>query len=177
MLAIGTPLLWWGGALALLFCLGWWLTNLVGDLAFHRVPRRDWRAGAVLLGVAAGWLPWIWFYLHDNRTEFYYYAVAFLPFLAIAITLCIGLIIGPTRAAPARRALGAVGVGAYLLAVLLNLAYLYPVLTAEVIPYSSWLSRMWFHHGRLGLDLNRPSASSAIKRASAFITLRNLSVT
>jgi hypothetical protein len=29
-------------------------------------------------------------------------------------------------------------------AVLLNLAYLYPVLTAQVIPYSSWLSRMWF---------------------------------
>jgi hypothetical protein len=29
--------------------------------------------------------------------------------------------------------------------VLLNLAYLYPILTAEVIPYSSWLSRMWFH--------------------------------
>jgi dolichyl-phosphate-mannose--protein O-mannosyl transferase len=145
VLAIGTPLLWWGGGLALLFCLVWWLTNLVGDLAFGRLPRRDWRAGAVLLGVAAGWLPWIWFYLHDNRTEFYYYAVAFLPFLAIAITLCIGLIIGPARAAPPRRALGAVGVGAYLLAVLLNLAYLYPILTAEVIPYSSWLSRMWFH--------------------------------
>jgi len=145
VLAIGTPLLWWGGALALLFCLGWWLTSLVGDLVFNRVPRRDWRAGAVLLGVAAGWLPWIWFYLHDNRTEFYYYAVAFLPFLAIAITLCIGLIIGPARAAPSRRALGAVGVGAYLLAVLLNLAYIFPILTAETIPYSSWLSRMWFH--------------------------------
>jgi dolichyl-phosphate-mannose--protein O-mannosyl transferase len=145
VLAIGTPLLWWGGALALLFCLGWWLTSLVGDLVFKRMPRRDWRAGAVLLGVAAGWLPWIWFYLHDNRTEFYYYAVTFLPFLAMAITLCIGLIIGPARAAPSRRALGAVGVGAYLLAVLLDLAYIYPILTAQVIPYSSWLSRMWFH--------------------------------
>ncbi len=145
VLAIGTPLLWWGGALALLFCLGWWLVGLIGDIAFSRLPRRDWRAGAVLLGVAAGWLPWIWFYLHDNRTEFYYYAVAFEPFLVIAITLCIGLIIGPARAAPSRRALGAVGVGAYLIAVLLNLAYIYPILTAEVIPYSSWLSRMWFH--------------------------------
>jgi hypothetical protein len=146
VLAIGTPLLWWAGGLALLFCLGWWLYGLIGDIAFAWLPRRDWRAGAVLLGVAAGWLPWIWFYLHDNRTKFYYYyAVAFLPFLAIAITLCTGLIIGPARAAPARRALGAVGVGAYLIAVLLNLAYLYPILTAQVIPYSSWLSRMWFH--------------------------------
>jgi dolichyl-phosphate-mannose-protein mannosyltransferase len=144
VLAIGTPLLWWGGALALLFCLGWWLTNLVGDLVFNRVPRRDWRAGAVLLGVAAGWLPWIFFYLHDNRTEFYYYAIAFEPFMVIAIALCLGLIIGPARAAPSRRALGAVGVGGYLLAVLLDLAYIYPILTAEVIPYSSWLARMWF---------------------------------
>jgi dolichyl-phosphate-mannose--protein O-mannosyl transferase len=144
VLAIGTPLLWWGGTIALLFCLGWWLTNLVGDLVFNRVPRRDWRAGAILLGVAAGWLPWIWFYLHDNRTEFFYYAIAFEPFMVIAITLCLGLIIGPARAAPSRRALGAVGVGGYLLAVLLDLAYIYPILTAEVIPYSSWLAKMWF---------------------------------
>ena len=144
VLAIGTPLIWWGGTLALLFCLGWWLTGLVGDLTFGRTPRRDWRAGAVLLGVAAGWLPWLWYAWHDHRTEFYYYAVAFDPFLVIAITLCLGLIIGPARAAPGRRAVGAIGAGAYLVGVLVNLAYLYPVLTAEIIPYSSWLSRMWF---------------------------------
>jgi dolichyl-phosphate-mannose-protein mannosyltransferase len=145
VLAIGTPLIWWGGSLALLFCLGWWLNGLVGDLVFARKPRRDWRAGAVLLGVAAGWLPWIWYAWHDHRTEFYYYAVAFDPFLVIAITLCLGLIIGPVRAGPGRRAVGAVAAGGYLVAVLLNLAYIYPILTAEVIPYSAWLHRMWFH--------------------------------
>src|SRR5258708_37341208 len=47
VLAIGTPLIWWGGALALLICLGWWLLALIGDLVFGRAPRRDWRAGAV----------------------------------------------------------------------------------------------------------------------------------
>jgi len=144
VLAIGTPLIWWGGTLALLFCLGWWLTGLIGDQTFGRTPRRDWRAGAVLLGVAAGWLPWLWYAWHDHRTEFYYYAVAFDPFLVIAITLCLGLIIGPARAAPGRRVVGAIGAGAYLVGVLVNLAYLYPVLTAEIIPYSDWLSRMWF---------------------------------
>ncbi len=145
VLAIGTPLIWWGGSLALLFCLGWWLTGLVGDITFARTPKRDWRAGAVLLGVAAGWFPWIWYAWHDHRTEFYYYAVAFDPFLVIAITLCLGLIIGPARAGPGRRAVGSVAAGGYLVAVLLNLAYIYPILTAEVIPYSAWLSRMWFH--------------------------------
>lgn len=145
VLAIGTPAIWWAGTLALVFCLFWWLSGFIGDLVFDRPPVRDWRAGAVLLGVLAGWVPWIWFAWHDNRTEFYYYAVAFDPFLVIGITLCLGLIIGRARVAPARRALGAAAAGGYLCVVLLNFAYLYPILSAQVIPYSSWLSRMWFH--------------------------------
>jgi len=145
VLAIGTPAIWWGGTLALAFCLVWWLNGLIGDLVFHRLPRRDWRAAAALVGVAAGWLPWIWYAWHDNRTEFYYYAVAFEPFMIIAITLCLGLIIGPTRAPAGRRAVGAIGAGGYLIVALINLAYLYPVLTAEIIPFSAWSSRMWFH--------------------------------
>jgi dolichyl-phosphate-mannose-protein mannosyltransferase len=147
VLAIGTPLLWWGGTLALVFCLLWWLLGLVSDIVLRgspSVPRRDWRAGAAVLGVLAGWLPWVWFAWHDGRTEFYYYAIAYEPFMILAITVCLGLIIGPTRASGARRGVGAVAAGGYLIAVLLNFSYLYPVLTAEVIPYSAWLSRMWF---------------------------------
>jgi dolichyl-phosphate-mannose-protein mannosyltransferase len=132
VLAIGTPAIWWASIAALVFCLGWWLA------------RRDWRAGAVLLAVAAGWLPWFWFAWHDNRTEYYFYAIVFLPYLVIAITLCLGLIIGPVRAVPGRRAAGAAGAGAYLLVVLANFAYLYPVLAAQAIPYAAWYQRMWF---------------------------------
>ncbi len=133
VLAIGTPLIWYASIPVLVACLAWWLL------------RRDWRAGAVLMGVAAGWLPWFWFALHDHRTEFYFYAVTFDPFLVIAITLCLGLIVGPARALPARRATGAVIAGGYLLAVLWDFYYMYPVLAARVIPYTSWLSRMWYH--------------------------------
>ncbi|HTW01294.1 MAG TPA: phospholipid carrier-dependent glycosyltransferase [Streptosporangiaceae bacterium] len=133
VLAIGTPFIWYASIPVLLACLAWWLL------------RRDWRAGAVLMGVAAGWLPWFWFALHDHRTEFYFYAVVFDPFLVIGIVLCLGLIIGPARAAPARRGLGAILSGAYLLAVLWDFWYMYPVLAAQVVPYSSWLSRMWYH--------------------------------
>ncbi len=132
VLAIGTPAIWWASIAALAFCLVWWIS------------RRDWRAGSVLVGVVAGWLPWWWFAWHDNRTEYYFYAIAFLPFLVIAITLCLGLIIGPTDAAPGRRAVGAVIVGAYLLLVLANFAFMYPVFTAEVLPYDFWRQRMWF---------------------------------
>ena len=133
VLAIGTPAIWWASVAALLFCLGWWLA------------RRDWRAGAVLLAVAAGWLPWVWFYVHDQRTEFYFYAIAFLPYLVIAITLCLGLILGPPGAVRSRRVLGGAVVGVYLLLVLANFAYLYPVLAAQAIPYGAWYQRMWLH--------------------------------
>jgi dolichyl-phosphate-mannose--protein O-mannosyl transferase len=133
VLAIGTPLIWWASIPALACCLVWWLA------------RRDWRAGSVLLGVAAGWLPWFWFAWHDHRTMFFFYAVAFEPFLIIAITLCLGLIIGSARAAPGRRAVGAVVTGVYLIAVLTDFAYLYPALAAKAIPYAAWFSRMWFY--------------------------------
>ncbi len=133
VLAIGTPLIWWASLPALLACLVWWLA------------RRDWRAGAVLAGVAAGWLPWFWYALHDHRTEFLFYEVEYVPFIVIAITLCIGLVIGPARAAPARRATGAALSGAYLLGVLWNFAYMYPVTAAQIVPYTTWFSRMWYH--------------------------------
>jgi len=133
VLAIGTPLIWWASIATLLVCVAWWLT------------RRDWRAGALLLAVAVGWLPWFWFALHDHRTEFFFYALEFEPYLILSITLCLGLIIGPARASAMRRTVGSAVVGAYLLGVLLNFAYLYPVLTAKIIPYTSWLSHMWYH--------------------------------
>ncbi len=92
VLAIGTPAIWWGAMLALVFCLGWWLLH------------RDWRAGAVLLGVIAGWAPW---FPLVTRTKFYYYALEFEPFLILSIVLCLGLILGPAKASVLRRSIGA----------------------------------------------------------------------
>jgi len=130
VLAIGTPMIWWVSIATLLICVAWWLTQ------------RDWRAGAVVVGFLGGWLPW---FLYLSRTKFYFYAVAYDPFLVLSITLCLGLLIGAARAGPVRRVTGAAVTGGYLLAVMLNFYYLYPVLAAKVIPYSSWLARMWFN--------------------------------
>ena len=128
VLAVGTPAIWWGCLAALPALAAWGLL------------RRDWRAGAALYGVAAGWLPWFAF---AARTQYYYYAVSFAPFLCLALALCIGLIIGPAGGSRLRRAGGAAIAAAYLLAVALNFAYLYPVLTASPISESAWLARMW----------------------------------
>ncbi|MBV9093895.1 MAG: phospholipid carrier-dependent glycosyltransferase [Streptosporangiaceae bacterium] len=133
VLALGTPAIWWGSILALVFCLGWWLLH------------RDWRAGAVLLGVLAGWAPW---FPLVSRTKFYYYALEFEPFLILSIVLCLGLILGPASASVVRRSVGAGIVGAYLLCVLLMFWYFYPILAAKVIPYPDWLSHMWYRVGK-----------------------------
>ena len=132
VLAIGTPLIWWSAMLSLVFCLGWWLLH------------RDWRAGAVLLGVLAGWGPW-WPLV--TRTKFYYYALEFEPFLILSIVLCLGLILGQAGASVRRRSIGAGIVGAYVLAALIMFWYFYPVVAAKVIPYPDWLSHMWYRIG------------------------------
>lgn len=129
ILAIGTPVLWWAAVFALAACLVWWVAG------------RDWRFGVPVVGVAATWLPW---FLYTNRPIFYFYSIIILPWLVIAVTLVLGKILGPRDAPPSRRMWGAALVGGFTLLVLLNFAYLYPILTDQVIPYDAWLRRMWF---------------------------------
>jgi dolichyl-phosphate-mannose--protein O-mannosyl transferase len=128
--SLGNPAIWWVAIPAMLFCLGWWLT------------RRDWRAGAALLCVAAGWLTWLPFMV---RTKFDYYSLEFEPFLILCIVLCLGLIIGRASASLRRRAAGAIVAGIYVLAVLVLFWYFYPVTAYQIIPYSDWIHHMWYH--------------------------------
>ena len=127
VLAVGTPAIWWASIFALLGTAWGWLS------------RRDWRAAFVLVGFAAGYLPWFW---PADRTEFFFYALPALPFLCLALAYCAGLLMGPPDAP--RRQAGVIAVGLYALLVVVNFWYLHPVLAAEVIPYDSWRSRMWF---------------------------------
>ena len=135
ILAIGTPAIWWAAIPALLACVAWWLTT------------RDWRAGATVLCVLAGWLPWVWFAWHGNRIVYFFYAVAFDPFLAIAITLCLGWLLRRSGR-PWRRVCLAVTAG-YLLVVVADFAFMYPVLTAARISHAAWVARMWLPGWRL----------------------------
>ena len=99
----------------------------------------------MLAGVAAGWLPWFWFAWHDHRTEFFFYAVEFEPVPDHRDHAVPG---ADHRARPghaSRRRAGAAVVGAYLLAVVADFAYMYPLFAAKIIPYTSWLASMWYH--------------------------------
>ena len=143
VLALGTPLLWWAACVALVYVLWRW--------AF----RRDWRAGAIACGVAAGWVPW---FFYQERTIFLFYAVVFVPFLCLAVTMMIGALLGPaagtgTRhrlgmdtgdpAGERRRTLGAIAAGVLVLLIVWNFVYFWPLYTGTSIPDTSWRDRMW----------------------------------
>ncbi|WP_370278817.1 dolichyl-phosphate-mannose--protein mannosyltransferase [Pseudarthrobacter sp. NamB4] len=128
ILSVGNPLIWWGAVISLVVLLFWW------------AGRRDWRAGAVLAGVAAGYLPW---FLYPERTMFYFYAVSFEPFLVLALVYCLGLVLGRAEDPPWRRRAGLYLVALFLAAAVLLSAFFYPVWTAETIPYEDWKVRMW----------------------------------
>lgn len=129
VLLIGTPLLWWGGAIALVAAGLLW------------IGARDWRFGVAVVGALSTWLPWL---MYDDRPIFFFYAIAYLPFMILAITLVLGRLIGRSRLPSARRTAGVVVAGAFLVLVMLNFTYFYPILSYEVIPRSSWLHRIWF---------------------------------
>ncbi len=128
VIALGTPSLWWSFIPAL-FAVAWrWLS------------RRDWRAGAILLVVAAGFIPWMFY---PERTMFFFYALPTLPYLVLAVTLALGLVLGPATATFDRRLAGGILTGVYLLIVGMMFAYFYPIFTGRLITYSEWQARMW----------------------------------
>ncbi|WUH19050.1 phospholipid carrier-dependent glycosyltransferase [Streptomyces sp. NBC_00448] len=128
ILALGTPLLWWSACFALVYLLYRW------------IARRDWRAGAILCAAGAGLLPW---FHYQDRTIFYFYAVAFVPYLCLAVTMMIGAFLGPREATESRRMWGAVGAGTLVLLIIWNFIYFFPIYTGMTIPYHSWQARMW----------------------------------
>jgi dolichyl-phosphate-mannose-protein mannosyltransferase len=125
---LGTPALWWVAVFALVAAAILWIGG------------RDWRFGVPVVGVLSAWLPW---FLYDSRPLFFFYAIAIIPFSTMAVALGIGRLLGEGRAGD-RRMVAAIVSGAFVALVAANFAYIYPVLSDGLLPYRSWLSRMWF---------------------------------
>lgn len=128
VLALGTPLLWWAAGLAVLYVLWRWFF------------RRDWRAGAIACGIAVSYLPW---FMYQERTIFFFYAIVFLPFLCLALAMMIGAILGPPGSSERRRVAGAATAGVLVLLIAWNFIYFWPIYTGQAIPIDTWRSRMW----------------------------------
>jgi dolichyl-phosphate-mannose-protein mannosyltransferase len=127
--SIGTISIWWLGTIAVFVLLHHWLL------------RRDWRAGAVLAGLAGGYLPW---FLYQHRTIYSFYSIAFEPWVVLGVVFVLGLVLGPRGAPWRRRQWGLYAVGGYLLLTLALFAWFWPIYTAQVIPQPHWSDRMWF---------------------------------
>jgi dolichyl-phosphate-mannose--protein O-mannosyl transferase len=134
ILAIGNPLTWWGGAVALLVLgVGW-----VRSGAAWARPE-----AVMVVAALATYLPWL--VLSGSRTQvFIWYLLPTIPFLYAALGLA---------AAWAWRWLAGravIGVGA--LAVAVSFAFFWPILTAAPLTPGDWRARIWF------TDCGRPGA-------------------
>ncbi|VTR78689.1 dolichyl-phosphate-mannose--protein mannosyltransferase [Cellulomonas hominis] len=124
--SLGNPVIWWLGALAVLVAL-WWL-----------LVRRDWRAGAVLSGIVAGWVPW---FAYAHRTIFTFYSIAFTPWVVLTLVYVLALLVQSRD--PVQRRRGVVATTGVLVVVLAVSTFFYPVWTAWVVPYDFWHLHMW----------------------------------
>lgn len=124
--ALANPLIWAAATAALGFAI------------YRAVKYRDSVAGLVLLGVGAGYLPWM---LYLNRTVFQFYCVAFEPWLILGITYALAhywrtreLEHRPSALKWIRLFIGL----AFGLSV-----YFYPIWSGMTVPYWFWAAHMW----------------------------------
>ena len=124
ILALGTPIIWWCGLIAIFITLGYF------------IYRRERIAGLILLALLSNYLPW---FLFPERTTFYFYAIAFLPFLILAIAYSIKVFLEEESMRERRIPMVLSG----LAVTALIFAYFAPVYLGLVIPYEDWYARMW----------------------------------
>lgn len=115
IIGIGNPLIWWAAAAASAY------------LVYRLVRYREWQTGAILLGLAAGYVPWL---MYLDRTVFQFYSIAFQPYTVLALTAVIVLILGRRDDPRWRRLRGIAVVAIFLGFALLVSAFYYPIWTA-----------------------------------------------
>jgi dolichyl-phosphate-mannose--protein O-mannosyl transferase len=130
VLALGTPLLWWVGTIAIAVVVGYWIKSLIS----HRI---DMAANIVVLGLAAGYLPW---FAMQQRTVFTFYAIIIEPFLILAIVYCAKLLLASGLKPVVSQSI----VGGILALIILCFLFFIPLFTGQVITYEDWNLRMWF---------------------------------
>ena len=129
VLALGTPFLWWVGAIALAVVFGFWIKSLAQK-------RYEPSLNIIVAGMTAGYLPWFFF---QERTVFAFYAIVFEPFLILAIVYC--AYVALIHFKNSRNTY--VFIGVIAIAIFANFIYFLPLFTGDVITYESWRARMW----------------------------------
>jgi dolichyl-phosphate-mannose--protein O-mannosyl transferase len=124
--ALGNPLIWWPAAAA------------VFALVYLFITRKSRVGGLILLGIAAGYLPWLAFM---NRTVFQFYAIAFLPWMILALVYVLRMYLHTRATEELPRAIKIVG--GYLGLVFAVSLFFMPIWIGTWTPYWYWHLHMW----------------------------------
>ncbi|WP_440709792.1 dolichyl-phosphate-mannose--protein mannosyltransferase [Herbiconiux sp. YIM B11900] len=117
--SIANPIIWWCATAAMFY------------LVYRLVRKREWQVGLILMGMVAGYLPWL---LYLNRTIFQFYTIAFEPYMILGLTFVIGLALGSRGDPRPVRTRALLIVGAFLVICVLVSAFFWPVWTGMPIP-------------------------------------------
>ena len=136
ILAMGSPVAWWSGLVALVALVVTWWRSGFGWLRPEPV---------ILAAAASTYLPWL--VLSGDRSQtFLWYLLPTVPFL--------GLAIGTVAAWAWQRTIGRVALGAWALLALAAFAFWLPLATALPMAADDWRTRILF------TDCERPDGSN-----------------
>jgi dolichyl-phosphate-mannose--protein O-mannosyl transferase len=126
VLAMGTPLLWWTAAIALVFLFIFWL------------KKRELNTGFILLAVGAGYLPW---FVYPQRTTFTFYSIIFEPWLIMTLVAALRIYYLSSFGNQRFKFFSIIFLTAVIAA---NFVYHFPIFVGQIITYDDWHSLMWF---------------------------------
>ena len=133
------PLIWYAAIAASIYLL------------VRFVRKREWQAALILMGYVGGYLPWL---LYPNRTMFFFYSIAFEPYMLLALAATIGLMVvkppgvdSPDElvAAEASYSLRVrrIVAGVFVVAAVVVSAFFFPISSGIPVPYWFWHIHMW----------------------------------
>jgi dolichyl-phosphate-mannose-protein mannosyltransferase len=126
---IANPLIWYAGTAAVLYLL------------YRLIRFREWRVGLILMGMAAGYLPWL---LYLDRTVYQFYTIVFEPYMIFAIAYVVWQLIGKRGDPPPQRERNGRWVAVFLvLAVVVSIFY-WPMWTGIQVDWAYMQAHYWF---------------------------------
>jgi dolichyl-phosphate-mannose--protein O-mannosyl transferase len=132
--ANGNPAIFWGSLHALPYTMwAWWRD-------------RDWRAGFIVVAIAAQYLPWFFI----SRPQFLFYVLPIVPFLVLADVFALRRLSSITfesisDAGETKRVHPYIPVAiAFVVIAVALFVWFYPTLTGGPLTTADWVKRAWF---------------------------------
>jgi dolichyl-phosphate-mannose--protein O-mannosyl transferase len=107
---------------------------------YRLIRFREWRVGLILMGMVAGYLPWL---MYLNRTVYQFYTITFEPYLILAIAYVVWQLLGKRGDPSATRERNIRWIAIFLgLAVVISVFY-WPMWTGIQIDWVYMQAHYW----------------------------------